>query len=153
MVLHSSSICLLERAFLFNKCMWEGESPLGNEVWVLSGLRRALLLAKSSPAADISLPSFGARFLLEGCSDLWEMHHLLWELPPCTTSLGNHSGSRHLQGVVLPGGKTHSAPISLGGSIPRNWGKKAGFPSATTSLPMSSSRRGCKGAAEHPSRR
>ena len=76
--------------------MWEGESPPGNEVGVLSGLHYALLRAEErlvanispSPEADIFLPCFGARFVPEACSDLWEMPYLLWDLPSFTTSLG-----------------------------------------------------------------
>lgn len=63
MVLHSSSICLLEQAFLFNMRMprmWEGERPLGDEVWVLSGLRHALLGAEGGLVSNGS-PSPEAR--------------------------------------------------------------------------------------------
>lgn len=53
--------------------MWEGETPLGNEVWLLNGLCHALrrqgLIANSSPSpepgsADVLLPCSGARILL-----------------------------------------------------------------------------------------
>lgn len=117
--------------------MWEGESPLGNEVRVLSGLRRALLRAEGGLVATIS-PSPEARHsqyfpaLLWGQISTRSLLRPLGDTPPPLWD--NHSGSGCPRWVVLQEGRTHGAPISLERSTPRNWGKKDRFPIGKDSL-------------------
>lgn len=161
MVLHSSRICLLERAFLFNKrmpCMWEGESPLGNGSSVASamlcseqreGLRQTAAPHLKPGTAIIFLPCFGARFLLEVCSDLQDMHDLLWDLPSFTTSLGQ---PQWVQMPMVEEERPIVLPSPLRQAPPGTGAKRTGFPSAMTPLPMLARCRGCKEPAEYPPR-
>lgn len=129
MVLHSLSMCLLERVFLSNKsmpCKWDGDRPFGGKVLGPQSRpqSKGRTCGTQQPLAEasISLHCSRTKFLPEVCYDLWEICCLPCDLPSCTDTLG-----QTLSGCATRRTDPRRSHLPWERSNPRNQGEKDRF--------------------------